>query len=76
LISPQDAAFCEHSPRAYAVAKVSQSLNGTPHRQERSEMCDTREHQTKAMEKMEQFVIGQKIAFAEQQAPATSHAIQ
>jgi integrase len=36
----------------------------------------TQEHQTKAMEKMEQFVIGQKIAIAEQQAAAPSHVIQ
>jgi len=36
----------------------------------------TQEHQTKAMEKMEQFVIGQRIASAEQQAPVISHAIQ
>ena len=36
----------------------------------------TQEHQTKAMEKMEKFVIEQKIALAEQQVPATSHVIQ
>jgi integrase len=36
----------------------------------------TQEHQTKAMEKLEQFVNEQKIALAEQSAPVRSHAIQ
>jgi integrase len=36
----------------------------------------TQEHQTRAMEKMEEFVIEQKIALAERQAPVTSQAIQ
>jgi hypothetical protein len=36
----------------------------------------TEEHQTKAMDKMEQFVSEQKIIHAERIAPQTSFAIQ
>jgi integrase len=36
----------------------------------------TQEHQTKAMDKMEQFVSEQKIAHAERMAPQTSFAVQ
>jgi integrase len=36
----------------------------------------TREHQTKAMDKMEQYVADQKIAYAERAAAQTSSAIQ
>jgi hypothetical protein len=36
----------------------------------------TQEHQTKAMEKMEQFVLAQQIAAAEKQSPTASRAIQ
>jgi integrase len=36
----------------------------------------TQQHQTLAMQKMEQFVSAQKIALAELKAPAASHAIQ
>jgi integrase len=36
----------------------------------------TQEHQTKAMERMEQFVLAQQIASAEKQAPNLSQAIQ
>ncbi len=36
----------------------------------------TQEHQTRAMDKMEQYVSQQKIALAEQTSPARSHAIQ
>ena len=36
----------------------------------------TQEHQTKAMNKMEQYVAEQRIAFAERNAAAVSHAIQ
>jgi integrase len=36
----------------------------------------TQEHQTKAMDKMEQYVSEQKIAHAERTAPQTSYAVQ
>jgi integrase len=36
----------------------------------------TQEHQTKAMDKMEQYVSEQKIAHAERTAPQMSYAVQ
>jgi hypothetical protein len=36
----------------------------------------TQEHQTKAMDKMEQFVAAQKIAFAEREVQTASQTIQ
>jgi hypothetical protein len=36
----------------------------------------TQEHQSKAMDKMEQYVCEQKIAHAERTAPQMSHVIQ
>ena len=36
----------------------------------------TQQHQAQAMQGLEQFVSEQKIAYAEQKAPAVSHAIQ